>query len=95
MVTAITALVEQPVRMLEGFGRYVMLLGRAFNFPRDLRPALYLRHLMDQMVRIGVSSLPIVALATAFSGGVAAVQALYQLQDPIYPLTLVGTFTQP
>jgi phospholipid/cholesterol/gamma-HCH transport system permease protein len=94
MVIAITALLEQPVRMLEGFGRYVLLLGRAFNFPRDLRPALYLRHLLDQMVRIGVSSLPIVALATAFSGGVAAVQALYQLQDPIYPLTLVGTFTQ-
>jgi phospholipid/cholesterol/gamma-HCH transport system permease protein len=94
MVTAVTALLDRPARLLEGFGRYCLLLGRAFNLPRDLRPNLYIEHLLVQMVRIGVESLPIVALATAFSGGVAAVQALYQLVDPLYPMTLMGTFTQ-
>ncbi len=87
-------LVGQATRLVEGFGRYAILIARAFNLPRDLKPRLYLRNLLVQMVRVGVDSIPIVALATAFSGGVAAVQALYQLENPLLPLTLVGTFTQ-
>jgi phospholipid/cholesterol/gamma-HCH transport system permease protein len=87
-------LVGQTTRLVEGFGRYSLLLARAFNLPRDLKLKLYLRNLRTQMVRVGVDSIPIVALATAFSGGVAAVQAVYQLENPLLPMTLVGTFTQ-
>ena len=94
MVTAVTALLDRPARLVEGFGRYCVLLARAFNLPRDLRPKLYARHLLTQMVRVGVDSLPIVALATAFSGGVTTVQGLYQLENPLLPVSLIGTFTQ-
>ena len=93
MVTA-TALLERPARLIEGFGRYCLLLARAFNLPRDLRPKLYVRHLVSQMVEVGVASLPIVLLATAFSGGVAAQNGLYQLENPVLPMSLIGTFTQ-
>lgn len=86
--------VGQAARLVEGFGRYSLLLGRAFNLPRDLKPKLYVRTLLIQMVRVGVDSIPIVALATAFSGGVAAVQALYQLENPFLPVSIVGTFTE-
>ncbi|MDX1420788.1 MAG: ABC transporter permease [Rubricoccaceae bacterium] len=86
--------VGQTTRLLEGFGRYSLLLAAAFRLPRDLKLRLYARNLLIQAVRIGVDSIPIVALATAFSGGVAAVQALYQLENPLLPASTVGTFTE-
>ena len=87
-------LVGQATRLVEGFGRYSLLIARAFNLPRDLRLRLYLENLRVQVVRIGVDSIPIVALATAFSGGVTAVQGLYQLENPVLPVSLIGTFTE-
>ena len=86
--------VSQTTRLVEGFGRYSLLLARAFNLPRDLKLRLYGQNLIIQLVRIGIDSIPIVALATAFSGGVAAVQALYQLENPFLPVSTVGTFTE-
>ena len=81
-------------QLLSGLGRYSILLFRAFKLPRDLKVRLYAHNLSEQMVRIGVESIPIVALSTAFLGGVAAVQSLYQLNNPLLPLTLVGSFTE-
>lgn len=83
-----------PAGVLQGFGSYWVLMGRAFNLPRDLSPKLYARNLAEQMVRIGIESIPIVSLATAFSGGVVVVQAIYQLENPLLPLTIVGTFAE-
>ncbi|MFN3596031.1 MAG: MlaE family ABC transporter permease [Rubricoccaceae bacterium] len=81
-------------RLVGGFGRYCLLVGRAFSFPRDLRGRLYARDLATHMVRFGVDSIPIVALAAAFTGGVSTVQAIYQLENPLLPPTIVGTFVQ-
>lgn len=83
-----------PAGLLHGFGAYCLLLARAFNLPRDLSPRLYGRNLAEQMVQIGIDSIPIVSLATAFSGGVVVVQAIYQLENPLLPLTIVGTFAE-
>jgi len=43
-------------------------------------PPLRRRHIMDQMNRVGVSSLPIVFLTSFFTGMVLALQSAYQLQ---------------
>ena len=83
-----------PAALLTGLGAYGLLLARAFNLPRDLSPRLYARNLAEQMVKIGIESIPIVALATAFAGGVVVVQAIYQLENPLLPITIVGTFAQ-
>lgn len=83
-----------PAALLHGFGAYCLLMARAFNLPRDLSPKLYARNLAEQMVRIGIDSIPIVSLATAFSGGVVVVQAIYQLENPLLPLSIVGTFAE-
>lgn len=92
--TPLTSALEAPARWTEGFGRYCLLIARAFNLPRDLSATLYLRHTAQQMVRVGIDSIPIVALATAFTGGVTTVQAIYQLENPLLPATLVGTFAE-
>ena len=88
------AAVAPVVPALEGLGRYFILIARAFNLPRDLAPKLYARNLAEQMVRVGIDSIPIVALATAFAGGVTTVQAIYQLENPLLPLSIVGTFAE-
>ena len=85
---------EIPSGLLHGFGAYCLLLASAFNLPRDLSPRLYARNLAEQMVQVGIDSIPIVSLATAFSGGVVVVQAIYQLENPLLPVTIVGTFAE-
>ena len=85
---------QVPAGLLAGFGAYCLLMARAFNLPRDLRPSLYARNLATQMVQVGIDSIPIVSLATAFSGGVVVVQAIYQLENPLLPLSIVGTFAE-
>ncbi len=47
------------------------------------------------MVRIGVDSVPIVALAAAFSGAVTTVQTAYQLTSPLIPRTIIGSVVAP
>ena len=88
------AVAARPLGLVEGLGRFCIFIARAFNLPRDLQPALYLRNTLTQMVQVGVASIPIVAFATAFSGGVVVVQAIYQLENPLLPATLVGTFAE-
>ncbi|MCH7640218.1 MAG: hypothetical protein IH855_12290, partial [Bacteroidetes bacterium] len=52
------------LQLLSGLGRYSILLFMAFKIPRDVNVRLYARNLSEQMVRIGVESIPIVALST-------------------------------
>lgn len=74
-------------------GRYVILLVNAFVSLDDFRT--YRRNTVDQMMRIGIESLPIVTLAAAFSGAVTTVQASYQLVSPFIPKTVIGAIVAP
>jgi phospholipid/cholesterol/gamma-HCH transport system permease protein len=44
----------------------------------------------EQMLLMGVNSLPLVALVSVFTGGVSAVQAVYQISDYV-PMRYIGT----
>ncbi len=79
-----------PVRTL---GRYCLLLYHAFTSLGELR--LYRENLFRQMVRIGIESIPIVALAAAFSGAVTTVQTAYQLVSPFIPKSIIGSIVAP
>ena len=72
----------------EDIGRVFILLVDTFKtFPRALRKS----HLIvEQMMTIGVGSLPLVFVTSIFTGAVAAVQAAYQFQNYI-PLRYLGT----
>ena len=73
---------------LEDVGRVFMLLVDTFKtFPRALRNT-YL--IVEQMMIIGVGSLPLVVVTSIFTGAVAAVQAAYQFQNYI-PMRYLGT----
>jgi phospholipid/cholesterol/gamma-HCH transport system permease protein len=81
------------MRPFAALGRYTLLLGQAGASLREVR--VYRRNLLDEMVRIGIESIPIVLLAAFFSGAVTTVQTAYQLVSPLIPRSVIGSFVVP
>jgi phospholipid/cholesterol/gamma-HCH transport system permease protein len=71
-----------------GLSEIYYLIGR---IAKEL-PSIFKRFRLtaDQMMSLGVSSLPLVAITSCFTGGVAASQASYQFSN-IVPITYLGT----
>ncbi|MDA0682908.1 MAG: ABC transporter permease [Bacteroidetes bacterium] len=78
---------------LQALGRYSQLLFHAFGAIPEF--GTYRKNLWEQMVRIGVESLPIVMMAAAFSGAVTTVQTSYQLVFPLIPKGIIGAIVVP
>jgi phospholipid/cholesterol/gamma-HCH transport system permease protein len=73
---------------LSEVGAVFILLSSAV---RTIPQAMKQRRLtIEQMLRIGVGSIPLVLVTSIFTGGVAAVQAAYQFQDYV-PMRYLGT----
>lgn len=73
---------------LAGIGRVFMLLVDTFaTFPRAVKKT---HLLVEQMMTIGVGSIPLIVVTSIFTGAVAAVQAAYQFQNYI-PMRYLGT----
>ena len=77
----------------DSLGRYALLL--AYSFAEIGKLRMYRRNLTDQMVSMGIRSLPIVMLAAVFSGAVTTVQTAYQLVSPLIPKTIIGSIVVP
>lgn len=87
-------LIQQTTRaFFTEVGQYGLLLAQSFRSIFEFRT--YGANLLTQMVRIGVDSLPIVALASAFSGMVLTVQTAYQLVSPFIPNSIIGGVVVP
>ena len=70
-------------------------IGRVTLFVKDgllqgLTPKIFLRQILEQMLRIGYFSLPVVGLTAFFTGGALALQ-IYQGSSPATAGTLVPT----
>ena len=87
------ALQRRLLGPVTALGQYVLLLGKAFTSLREF--GTYRTNLVTQMVRIGIDSIPIVALAAAFSGAVTTVQTAYQLVSPFIPKSIIGSIVAP
>ncbi len=88
-----TSLSLRLTKPLHRLGRYVLLLVKAFASLGEF--GLYRKNLVEQMVRVGIDSIPIVALAAAFSGAVTTVQTAYQLVSPFIPKSIIGAIVVP
>ena len=78
---------------LHSLGRYTLLLAKgAISLGT---PSIYWKNLITQCARVGIESIPIVALAAAFSGAVASVQTAYQLVSPFIPSSVIGAVVVP
>jgi phospholipid/cholesterol/gamma-HCH transport system permease protein len=76
------------MKFLEDIGGYVLLLKNAIAKPEKF--SMYAKETMRQMYDIGVGSLIIVAIISAFIGAVAAIQFSYQLTGGFIPMYYVG-----
>ena len=91
--TAAEQLAERaPLRYLmnglRDIGEVLLLLGEMF---RELPQGLRKFHLVvQQMVAIGIGSMPLAVVVALFTGAVAAVQASYQFRDYV-PMIYLGT----
>ncbi len=78
---------------VESVGSYGAFVGKAFSSIGHR--GSFLSTLIHQMVRIGVDSLPVVMLASAFAGIVTTIQTAYQLQFVILSEDTVGMVVGP
>lgn len=88
-----SALQLRLTKPLHSLGRYILLLSKAFTSLGEFN--LYRKNLFDQMVKTGIESIPIIALAAAFSGAVTTVQTAYQLVSPLIPKSIIGSIVAP
>ncbi len=89
----LSALAARALSPIQTFGRFVLLMSRAFASLHEGRT--YGQNFLIQTQRIGYESIPIVALASLFSGAVTTVQAAYQLVSPFIPASVIGSIVAP
>ena len=77
---------------LKLFGLYLRLLSNVFSRPENTK--LYLKRIVDEMIKIGANSLTIVAIISLFMGAVVTIQTGLQLSNPFIPKYLVGYATR-
>ena len=74
--------------MLKVFGSFVMFLGTMVTRTERLR--VLWNRTIDEAILIGVNSIFIVAIVSAFIGAVTCVQIAYNLINPLIPKSTIG-----
>ncbi|HYW35195.1 MAG TPA: ABC transporter permease [Balneolaceae bacterium] len=74
---------------LEKTGQYGLLIYKALRSSYDIK--VYRENLVNELVKIGYDSLPIVLLTGVFTGAVMTIQTSYQLQLSYVPRTVIGS----
>jgi phospholipid/cholesterol/gamma-HCH transport system permease protein len=70
------------------FGKFILMISGMFTLPENWK--MYWKELMQQCIEIGVRSLGIVSIISAFIGAVSTVQTAYQLISPIIPKATIA-----
>jgi phospholipid/cholesterol/gamma-HCH transport system permease protein len=73
-------------------GRYCILMGKVFSRPE--RGRIYYRRILSEMEAIGLNSILITAIISAFMGAVVALQMAINLESPFIPQSLIGYATR-
>lgn len=79
-------------KWLTTFGRYIMLMGRAFAIPDKMR--MFLKRYVKEMSQLGVDSIPIVLLISFFIGAVICIQMKVNIESPWMPRWVAGYTTR-
>ncbi len=74
------------------FGRYLGLLGQAFQRPQ--KQSIYFRQVMVEMDKLGLASVGIVAIISVFMGAVLAIQMAFNIDTPLIPSYTIGFVTR-
>lgn len=69
-------------------GRYTLMLNQVFSKPEKW--SIYRKQLFFEIEKIGIGSVPIVAIISVFMGGVITIQSAFGFESPWIPLYAVG-----
>jgi phospholipid/cholesterol/gamma-HCH transport system permease protein len=78
--------------MISNIGKYFIMLSVVLRRPK--KKDIFLSRCMNEFIVIGLSSLPIVILMSAFMGGVIALQTASNISSPLLPEYTIGYITQ-
>lgn len=79
-------------KWLTTFGKYLILMGRAFSRPERMR--MFLKQYVKEMSRLGIDSIGIVLLISFFIGAVICIQMKVNIQSPWMPHWVAGYATR-
>ena len=80
------------LKYLNIFGKYLILMGRAFSRPERMR--MFLKQYSKEMSALGVDSIGIVLLISFFIGAVICIQMKLNIQSPWMPRWVSGYTTR-
>lgn len=92
-IRILTSPLKPIMLLLERLGEYALFVLKALSSIREA--GTFRKSIFRQMVRIGVESLPVVILASAFAGVVITIQTAYQLQSSILSESTIGAVVVP
>lgn len=79
-------------KWLTTFGKYLILMGRAFSRPERMR--MFLMQYVKEMSQLGIDSIGIVLLISFFIGAVICIQMKVNIQSPWMPHWVAGYATR-
>ncbi|MDE6453934.1 MAG: ABC transporter permease [Muribaculaceae bacterium] len=77
---------------IANFGRYCMFMRRVFALPDRWR--VFGKRVLDEVVKLGVDSIPLVLIISVFIGAVIAIQMQLNISSPLIPAYSVGLATR-
>ena len=80
------------MKIISNIGKYFLMLSVVFRRPKKW--SVFFSRCFHELVSIGLSSLPIVILMSAFMGGVIALQTASNMTSPLLPAYTIGYITQ-
>jgi len=80
------------MKLLEKLGLYYIFIVKVFSKPEKHK--IYARQLLKELELIGFNSIGIVAIISAFMGGVITIQTAINLENPFLPKYLIGLGTR-
>ncbi|MES2592433.1 MAG: ABC transporter permease [Bacteroidota bacterium] len=76
------------MRLFFHFGRYFILVKRAFGKPEKI--SIYRERIFEEINLLGIGSLGIVAIISVFIGAVITIQSAFNFENPLVPIYAVG-----
>jgi len=76
------------MQSLVEFGKFVTLLYQAIRSVTEFRS--YKSNLLNELIKVGYDSIPIIILTGIFTGAVMTLQTSYQLQSAFIPKSTIG-----
>jgi len=77
-----------PKGLFYHLGEYFILMSKVFSKPE--KHSIYYKQFIKEIASLGISSIGIVAIISAFMGAVITIQTAYNIENPLLPPYLIG-----